>query len=70
MSMMVTLEVIKVVQTLWMEWDEKMRSDPLDKDTGMNAKTSNLNDELALVYYKIQLIKLFLTKTISSMKCY
>lgn len=52
MSMMVTLELVKVAQTMWMEWDERMRLDPSDSSTGMNAKTSNLNDELALVKKK------------------
>lgn len=51
MSMMVTLEVVKVVQSQWMEWDERMMTDPYDSDTGMKAKTSNLNDELGLVKY-------------------
>lgn len=49
MSMMVTLELIKVAQTMFMEWDIALRTDPLDAESGMNAKTSNLNDELALV---------------------
>lgn len=51
MSMMVTLEVVKVTQAKLMDWDKHMRLDPNDPSTGMNAKTSNLNDELALVKY-------------------
>ena len=41
-----------VFQSKFMEWDEEMaldRSKP--GKTGMKAKTSNLNDELALVQY-------------------
>ena len=35
-----------------MEWDAQMASDPRDvENTGMRAKTSNLNDELALIKY-------------------
>jgi phospholipid-transporting ATPase len=34
-----------------MDWDEKMQLDPNDPETGMSAKNSNLNDELALVKY-------------------
>ena len=49
MSMMVTLEVVKVVQAKMMEWDPQMMLDPNNPETSMKAKTSNLNDELALV---------------------
>ena len=34
-----------------MEWDKKMRVDPEDPESGMAVKTTNLNDELALVKY-------------------
>ena len=49
MSMMVTLELVKVIQAKLMEWDQQMMLDKNDPDSGMKAKTSNLNDELALV---------------------
>lgn len=52
MSLMVTLEVVKVFQGSFMEWDRKMAMDPKNvEETGCKAKTSNLNDELALVQY-------------------
>ena len=52
MSLMVTLEVVKVVQGKYMEWDRFMAVDPNNvEDTGMKTKTTNLNDELALVKY-------------------
>mmetsp|Transcript_6396 Transcript_6396/g.8898 ORF Transcript_6396/g.8898 Transcript_6396/m.8898 type:complete len:1206 (+) Transcript_6396:189-3806(+) len=50
-SLMVTLEVVKVAQAKLMEWDLEMMLDENDPDSGMSAKTSNLNDELALVKY-------------------
>jgi phospholipid-transporting ATPase len=35
-----------------MDWDKKMALDPNNvEETGAKAKTSNLNDELALVQY-------------------
>ena len=46
-SLVVTLEVTKVVQGRFMEWDEKMHYDR----QRMTVKTSNLNDELGLVQY-------------------
>lgn len=48
LSLIVSLEIIKVVQTKWMEWDLLMLGP--DGRT-MTAKTSDLNDELALVRY-------------------
>lgn len=52
MSLMVTLEVVKVMQGKFMEWDRKMAVDPDNvEETGMKTKTTNLNDELALVKY-------------------
>mmetsp|Transcript_3583 Transcript_3583/g.12643 ORF Transcript_3583/g.12643 Transcript_3583/m.12643 type:complete len:1084 (-) Transcript_3583:57-3308(-) len=52
MSLMVTLEVVKVIQGKYMEWDREMAIDPNDPaNTGMKPKTTNLNDELALVRY-------------------
>ncbi|KYQ94389.1 transmembrane protein [Tieghemostelium lacteum] len=63
MSLMVTLEVVKVSQAKFMEWDKfmsyKEKGTPID-ETGatvqpvkkyMSVKNSNLNDELALVKY-------------------
>jgi len=50
-SLFVTLEITKVFQARFMEWDKEMMTDPEDKESGMLAKTSNLNDELALVKY-------------------
>ncbi|PRP83571.1 hypothetical protein PROFUN_09120 [Planoprotostelium fungivorum] len=50
-SLMVTLELVKFGQAAFMNWDEKMRLDPEDGKTGLTVKTSNLNDELALVKY-------------------
>jgi len=51
MSLMVTLELVKISQAKLMEWDVEMFSDVNDSESGMKAKTSNLNDELALVKY-------------------
>jgi len=52
LSLAVSLEVVKLWQALTMTWDENMALDKSNvADTGMNAKTSNLNDELALVRY-------------------
>jgi phospholipid-transporting ATPase len=51
MSMMVSLEIVKVFQVFFMESDQLMRTDVDDTTTGMKAKTSNLNDELGLVQY-------------------
>eukprot|EP01116_Phalansterium_solitarium_P015177 TRINITY_DN3338_c0_g1_i1.p1 TRINITY_DN3338_c0_g1~~TRINITY_DN3338_c0_g1_i1.p1 ORF type:complete len:1375 (+),score=593.47 TRINITY_DN3338_c0_g1_i1:69-4193(+) len=51
MSMMVSLEIIKVVQGIMIGWDEKMHVDPTDKETGAMARNSNLNDELGRVKY-------------------
>jgi len=52
LSLVVTLEVVKVFQARWMEWDADLALDPKRvSDTGMVAKTSNLNDELGLVQY-------------------
>lgn len=52
LSLVVTLEVVKVFQARWMEWDSEMAMDPENiSETSMVAKTSNLNDELGLVQY-------------------
>ena len=48
LSMIVSLEIIKVLQSKWMEWDLLMTS---PDGRPMTAKTSDLNDELALVRY-------------------
>eukprot|EP01087_Luapelamoeba_hula_P011161 TRINITY_DN3003_c0_g1_i1.p1 TRINITY_DN3003_c0_g1~~TRINITY_DN3003_c0_g1_i1.p1 ORF type:complete len:1289 (-),score=252.87 TRINITY_DN3003_c0_g1_i1:164-4030(-) len=47
LSLVVSLEMVKVFQARYMEWDEQLFKD----DTGMTVKTSNLNDELGLVQY-------------------
>lgn len=46
-SLVVSLEVIKVVQSKFMEWDEHMSNGK----EHLTAQTSNLNDELGLVEY-------------------
>eukprot|EP01102_Stenamoeba_stenopodia_P013883 TRINITY_DN4552_c0_g1_i4.p1 TRINITY_DN4552_c0_g1~~TRINITY_DN4552_c0_g1_i4.p1 ORF type:complete len:865 (-),score=131.30 TRINITY_DN4552_c0_g1_i4:43-2637(-) len=46
-SLIVSLEVIKIVQSKFMEWDIHMSTEA----NQMTAKTSNLNDELGLVEY-------------------
>lgn len=52
MSLMVTLELVKVIQGKFMEWDRFLAGDPDNvEETGMKTKTTNLNDELALVRY-------------------
>eukprot|EP01116_Phalansterium_solitarium_P015183 TRINITY_DN3338_c0_g4_i1.p1 TRINITY_DN3338_c0_g4~~TRINITY_DN3338_c0_g4_i1.p1 ORF type:complete len:1533 (+),score=566.23 TRINITY_DN3338_c0_g4_i1:101-4699(+) len=51
MSLMVTLEVVKLLQAKLMEWDDEMRVGVGEQSSGMRAKTSNLNDELGLVKY-------------------
>eukprot|EP01088_Endostelium_zonatum_P010647 TRINITY_DN2416_c1_g1_i1.p1 TRINITY_DN2416_c1_g1~~TRINITY_DN2416_c1_g1_i1.p1 ORF type:complete len:1272 (-),score=336.31 TRINITY_DN2416_c1_g1_i1:51-3866(-) len=48
LSLVVSLEMVKVIQARFMEWDEKMAT--ADGKT-MSVKTSNLNDELGLVQY-------------------
>ncbi|MDP2437111.1 MAG: hypothetical protein Q8P67_15290, partial [archaeon] len=48
LSMIVSLEIIKVLQSKWMEWDLHMTG---PDGRPMTAKTSDLNDELALVRY-------------------
>lgn len=51
-SMMVTLEIVKVLQGQFMEWDENMATDPRHPHlTGMQVKTADLNDELGRVQY-------------------
>eukprot|EP01103_Thecamoeba_quadrilineata_P012000 TRINITY_DN2992_c0_g1_i2.p1 TRINITY_DN2992_c0_g1~~TRINITY_DN2992_c0_g1_i2.p1 ORF type:complete len:946 (+),score=205.61 TRINITY_DN2992_c0_g1_i2:67-2904(+) len=49
LSLVVSLEVIKMIQAQFMEWDDRMRNPETGK--GAVAKTSNLNDELGLVEY-------------------
>jgi magnesium-transporting ATPase (P-type) len=52
LSLMVTLEIVKLVQGNLMEYDEKMALDPSNvKATGMKANSNGLNDELSLVKY-------------------
>jgi len=46
LSLVVSLEMVKVLQARFMEWDDLMRKD----GDPMTVKTSNLNDELGLVY--------------------
>lgn len=44
------MEISKVGQARFMQWDEKMALDPNDTNaTGMRAKTSNLNEDLGKV---------------------
>lgn len=50
-SLFVTLEIAKLLQARYMEWDQEMMTDKNDPETGMHAKTSSLNDELAIVKY-------------------
>eukprot|EP01125_Pyxidicula_operculata_P011070 TRINITY_DN3616_c0_g1_i1.p1 TRINITY_DN3616_c0_g1~~TRINITY_DN3616_c0_g1_i1.p1 ORF type:complete len:1085 (-),score=233.00 TRINITY_DN3616_c0_g1_i1:119-3373(-) len=47
LSLVVTLDVVRFVQATFIQWDEQMMKDK----KGSAAKTSNLNDELALVNY-------------------
>eukprot|EP01105_Mastigella_eilhardi_P028771 TRINITY_DN970_c0_g1_i1.p1 TRINITY_DN970_c0_g1~~TRINITY_DN970_c0_g1_i1.p1 ORF type:complete len:935 (-),score=274.80 TRINITY_DN970_c0_g1_i1:55-2859(-) len=56
MSLMVTYEVAKLIQGVYMEWDDQMTitvEEPGQKPEklGMACKTTNLNDELARVQY-------------------
>ena len=46
-SLFVTLEIVKFGQARFMEWDHRMSTSTQE----MRAKTSNLNDELALIDY-------------------
>lgn len=46
LSLVVSLEMVKVIQARFMEWDELMSKD----GEPMTVKTSNLNDELGLVW--------------------
>lgn len=48
-SLIVTLEVAKLVQAVFMMWDVQMMND--EDGSGMSVKNSNLNDELARVGY-------------------
>lgn len=50
-SCIVTLEVAKLVQAIFMMWDSSMVSDEDGTLKGMTVKNSNLNDELARVSY-------------------
>lgn len=44
------MEIAKVGQARFMQWDEKLAIDPTNTDdTGMRAKTSNLNEDLGKV---------------------
>lgn len=47
LSLVVSLELVKVIQARFMEWDYEMSTER----GHMTVKTSNLNDELALVQY-------------------
>jgi magnesium-transporting ATPase (P-type) len=50
MSLMVTIEIVKVAQAKLMEWDEQLVVREINEEPrGMSVKNSNLNDELALV---------------------
>jgi len=48
LSMVISVEITKVVQALFMQWDDRMRD---QHGRGMVVKTSNLNDELGLIQY-------------------
>ncbi|KAL6070245.1 Phospholipid-transporting ATPase [Balamuthia mandrillaris] len=48
LSLVVSLEIVKVFQARYMEWDDKMA---ISAKKRMTVKTSNLNDELGLVKY-------------------
>lgn len=47
LSLVVSLEMVKVIQARFMEWDYEMSTER----GHMTVKTSNLNDELALIKY-------------------
>ena len=52
MSLMISLELVKFAQGVFMEWDEKMAIDPKNvSQTGMKVRSCGLNDELSLVRY-------------------
>ena len=48
-SLMVTLEVVKFVQALFISWDVEMYD--TSKDMPTKAQSSNLNEELGTVHY-------------------
>lgn len=48
-SLMVTLEVVKFVQGLFIFWDVEMYDE--SKDMPTKAQSSNLNEELGTVHY-------------------
>jgi magnesium-transporting ATPase (P-type) len=48
-SLWVTLELVKVGQAKFMEWDLEMTQEFANGPEGMKAKTSNLNEELGRV---------------------
>ncbi|KAJ4453647.1 phospholipid-transporting P-type ATPase [Paratrimastix pyriformis] len=50
MSLFVSVEVVRVFQAVWLQWDVKMFDDSRP-DGGMKARTSNLNEELGMVEY-------------------
>jgi phospholipid-transporting ATPase len=58
LSLYVTIEIVKVGQAAFMEWDSQMRwISPVDgKEHGMQCKASALNEELGMVYYSTSLL--------------
>eukprot|EP00741_Cyanophora_paradoxa_P014910 tig00020830_g14384.t1 len=48
-SLIVSLEIVRVWHVAFMQWDSHMRLDRNDESTGMRCKTSNLTDELGHV---------------------
>jgi magnesium-transporting ATPase (P-type) len=48
-SLYVTLEIVRVSQVLFIEWDLKMFDE--EKNTGASCKTSNLNEELGQIQF-------------------
>jgi magnesium-transporting ATPase (P-type) len=59
-SLWVTLELVKVGQAKFMEWDDEMKTeyktDMGHKETGCKAKTSNLNEELGRVRRRNEIV--------------
>ena len=68
-SLWVTLELVKVGQAKFMEWDQEMIYDLGNGPEGMKSKTSNLNEELGRVSFitikfsHIQIQHIFSDKT-------
>lgn len=50
-SLWVTLELVRVGQAKFMEWDELMGADGVHEDSSCKAKTSNLNEDLGRIQH-------------------